>query len=224
MKINEVKINESLSLLEDFNPSVINELKKSYPHLSKVFKGGIMLGAEEEISKKIANNSSNGNLSSWNETKNQEAELRLKIAMSSLEVIVSKCDSFIPNLKKKLKRLNAIQLVSQLVIAISGASLLTILSTEISKSVNYLIGALTLTGSLLTIYIQSKSTSITPNSKSIFKIYEDLVNLHLNAEQKLSELKIYNTLSNGLSNKRLPKLIESSTELCLEVRKLMRII
>ena len=177
-----------------------------------------------EISRKINQGNYSKETSTRNLEGNQETELRLKIVMSSLEIIVSRCDIFIPNLKARLKRLNTIQLISQLVIAFSGASLLIKMSTELSMSFNYLIGGLTLIGSLLTIFIQGKSTSINPNSKSLFNIYEDLVNLHLNAEQKLSEFNIHKSLPNGLSNKKLSVLIESSNDLCLEVRKLMLII
>jgi len=260
MSINKVKINESVSLLFEFNPTLIEELKKEFPNHKSILKRGIILGEEEEklvakIRDFIANNEIKDAIEEFkhtgyfrNEIAIQEAnlkeidskyqnslidydefnkhtnkvrhallnigtkiieeselngvesdferrvlkqddettkenELRLKVVKSSLELIISKCDTFIPRLKRKLKMLNGVQLISQIVIAISGASLLTLLSTEVDKSINYLIGFLTLIGSLLTIYVQSKSIAINPNSNSVFKIYEDLVNLHIDAEQ-----------------------------------------
>ena len=200
----EIQINESLSLLEDFSPDIIDKLKDEYPNLTDTFRTGIMLGDDDMKGKK------------------EEIELRVEIIKSSLEVIISKCDSFIPKLKIRLKRLNNIQLISQIIIAISGASLLTILSSEISKSINYVVGALALIGSLLTIYVQGKSISINPNSSSLFNVYEDLVNLHINAEQKLSDLTIYSSISDGLADKKLPEILSSSNDLCVEIRKLIR--
>lgn len=290
METNEVRINESLSLLEDFNPSLIDELKKDYPNQAEIFRSGIMLGDDkktthEKIIDYISNNKlsdaivelrnngysqeevaiQNGNLidverqyrdgvinyddfkmhksrirkallditnnklvnfndSAVSEQFNKaskENELRLKIVKSSLEVIISKCNSFIPKLKTRLKRLNNIQLISQMIIAVSGASLLITLSNETNVSITYLIGTLTLICSLLTLYVQSKSVSMNPHSGSLFKIYEDLINLHISAEQKLSELIIYSSLNNGFLDERLPEILISSNELCIEIRKLI---
>lgn len=289
METNEVRINESLSLLVDFNPSLIDELKKNYPNQAEIFRSGIMLGddkktthdkiidyisndklsdaivelrnngySQEEVTiqngnlidverqyrdgvinyddfkmhksriRKALLDITNNKLVNFNDSAvseqvnraSKENELRLKIVKSSLEVIISKCNSFIPKLKTRLKRLNNIQLISQMIIAVSGASLLITLSNEANISISYLIGVLTLICSLLTLYVQSKSVSMNPHSGSLFKIYDDLVNLHINAEQKLSELVIYSSL-NEISDERLPKILSDSNELCIEIRKLI---
>lgn len=220
-----MKINESISLLLDFNPLIIDELKRDYPNHTEILKPGVILGEEEdklvekirdfiakneikdaieefkhsgyfkneiaiqeanlkEIKVQYRNNvvdydeynkfvnkiryallnigtkiikesDEKGEESEFerrilnqNDESIKENELRLKVVKSSLELIISKCESFIPKLKKRLKLLNNVQLISQTIIAISGVSLLTLLSSEEYKYMKYLVGVITLTAVL----------------------------------------------------------------------------
>lgn len=295
--INDIRINESLSLLKDFNPSLIRKIEQTYPEYKELLKSGIMLGTDDDLATQVkslvskdklleaisviketgtlsdeitlqeaaykevmvnyrdglidyeqyqrqmvrirkaliilANEITNGitdisrstpNHQTIEESIKKETELRLELVISSLRIVTEQCEKVIPQLKQKIKRLNNLQLISQIIIAISGASLLTVLNSETSKIMNLVIGFLTLSGSLLTIYVQYKSYAMDSSSKSLLVVYEEISNLYIDADHNLAELKVYGQLETEASANRLRELISNGNELCLRLRKLLNLV
>lgn len=204
-KINEqAPINEIIGLLSTFGESELSALKDQYPEYSEMLKPGLTLG-EEDI-------------------KNEVKELRIRaiICKTGLNLILGKADGLLPKIKSKLKLLNNIQFISQIIVAVSGASILIFLQEKHGDTIKLVIGALTLFAGLLSLFVQHKSGTIAMGGNSLSKVFNELTDYKLNAEHFLEELTIIEKLDFSSSKEQVSQIIQKSNEISLKMKKIIQ--
>jgi hypothetical protein len=194
-------INEVLGLINDRQPKLLDELRAKFNDHKEIIQLGQTLG---EV----------GNISV------NEIMVRAEVCMSGLKVVLSTCDSNLPLLKQRLKNLGSIQVISQVIVALSGATLLTQNQTA-HPQVKIIVGFLALSGSILTVFAQHKSGTILSNSQSIFSIYDKLVDNKFEAELLRQEIEIEIKIANEENPDKLITIISDANKICLEIRKML---
>jgi len=198
MKAN-VPVNEIVSLLEDFSPIELEKLRQNFPKQRSILSSGQILG----------------------ETNKDELKLKMELSLSGLKVILQQCKEKIPKLKSRLKKISRLQFISQLVVLISGATIISILQRGELKWLTYLSSTLVLIGSIINLYTQNISNSAY-NEKSMMNIYETLTDHFIEAEQLQKDLEFYNSLE-SLQGKEdeIPEIIKNVNKASLEIKKVL---
>jgi hypothetical protein len=203
MKKVSANINEVIGYLELADPNALETLRTEFPEYDSILQQGITLGDDKTLY-------SNPN----------EALVRGVACKTGLESVLKKCDELLPLLKRRLKTLGNVQLGSQIMIGISGASLLTQLVNTL-PSITVITGMLTLLGSILTLFVQHKSGTILNNSQSIFSFYDKLVDNKFEAEQQLLEIDLALQAYKNDNPDRLVIVVNKSNQICLDIRKII---
>jgi len=192
-------IDELIGFLNKYDNTQIALLKQKFPNHFKLFSEGVILGEEY----------------------NDELEVRAESCRIALDSIVKKCDEVIPLLKEKMKQLNVIQLFSQIIVAIGGASIFGLIQNDGFYVVKYIAASFVLIGSIINIYFQFVSNSLLPDSNSFFKDYNGVIDCSINSQKCLFEittlLKI--TQKTKEDKKELRMQIGKGNELAYELKK-----
>lgn len=194
-------INEVIGFLELVDPKRLNDLREEYPDYDRLLQQGTTLGLDKSLF-----------------ADPNEALVRGMACKAGLERVLLVCAEKLPQLKRKLKSLGNIQFGSQVVVGIGGASLLSQFGNT-QPSVQMLTGTLTLAGSLLSLFVQHKSGTILNNNQSVFSIYEKLVDNKLEADQQLLEIDLALQAFRDDNPDRLIAVINTTNQICLEIRK-----
>lgn len=200
MNNNILQINELIALIEDFSPNELNRLKKEFPNATSILRTGQHLG----------------------EGDNNLLIVKMSVCISGLNIIISKCKDLMPKMKKKIDKISTLQLISQLIVALSGAAIISTLQQEGFIWLKYISSALVLIGSLLGIYVQHISNSIY-NNNSFFSIYSALNENYLQAEQHLTDLEIFSKI-NQMDDKcieEVSQIIRNANATSIQIRKLI---
>ena len=198
---NDAPINEIIGLLYSFDESELSKLKSEFPEYSELLKPGILLG-EEEVEDEL-----------------RELKVRTAVCKTGLNLILKKSEKILPVIKSRLKLLNNVQFISQIVVAISGASILAFLQERQGEIV---IGSLALVASLLTLFVQHKSGTIALGENSLSKIFNDLTDYKLKAEHYLEELSIIEELNFSSSKDQVSQIIQKSNDISLQMKKIIQ--
>jgi hypothetical protein len=204
IKSNQPRVDEIIGFLHDVASQKIQELEAKYPQDAKLFKKGIELGDAD----KSAEN---------------ELDIRADICLKGLEAVNSKCSELIPQIKKRLSKIGKLQLANQIIVALGGASILTLLQSDGYLSLKYIGAVLVLIGSLLNIYFLHLSNTITPEGNSIFKTFDLVVSNNFDAQKIHQELTILNQVSHKTEKnvEEIKKNIERGNEICFELKKIL---
>lgn len=198
----KANINEIVGLIQVTDPKVLEKLQGQFPEYADLFQPGIILGEADETIDPT------------------EILARGTICKAGLELVLKQCNEKLPMLKRRLKRLGNVQLTSQIIVGISGASLLT-QPANANPAMNYAAGGLALLGSLLTIYSQHKSGTVLNSSQSIFSFYEKLVDNKLEAEQLLTDVGLALQVFEKSNQEKLPGIVAKGNQICMEIRKIL---
>lgn len=198
MKAN-IPVNEIVSLLEDYLPNELVKLRQNFPNQRSILSSGQILG----------------------ETNTDELKLKMELSLSGLKAILQQCKEKIPKIKSRLKNISRLQFVSQLMVLISGATIISILQEGELLWVKYVSSILVLIGSIVNLYTQHISNSAY-NEKSMINIYESLTEHYIEAEQLQKDLEFYNRLE-SLEDKEdeVVEIINSVNEASLELKKVL---
>ncbi len=192
-----------LGLIKSTDPQKLEDLCRQFPGYEHIFTPQIHFGQET------------ASIFNLNELLVLGSMCRL-----GLETVLKKCEETMPVLKKRLKNLGNIQLGSQMVVALSGASLLSQASNAM-PGLLYITGLLTLSGTLLNLVIQHRSGTILNNNQSIFSLYDKLVDHKLEAEQQLIELDLALKVLDEHRLERLAGIVSAGNTVCLEIKKVL---
>ena len=212
--------NEIVGLLKTYAPEKLGDLRKRFPSLESFLEEGITMGDVQVIERLESTEEISSKGVERSVTKNEEIQFRLDLCKEGLESILVLCDQFVPKLRKKLLRLKNTQLISQVLIAISGASIIAMLGKE-NSTFNLIAASLAIIGSLLTIFIQHQSTGIGEKSQNLSNYFTQLVALKTKAERQLLEIKIHKKFNDNADHKELTTLVNESNSLCEDVREIL---
>lgn len=202
--MNATEINEIIGLLAYANPESLERLRQQFPQHIDTLEPGITLGTEI--------NATNANA--------DEALVRGLACQAGLQTVIFKCDELIPTLKRKLKTLGNLQLSSQIIIGVSGASVVSQIGVT-APAFMLLTGYLSLIGSLTTLFVQYKSGLVNNNQQSLFNLYDKLVDYRLDAEQQLFEVNIAIQVLKENNFERLFSVLAKANQTCLDIRKIL---
>ena len=121
------------------------------------------------------------------ETENVKVKFELDVSKKFLSNALDTVNKTIPKQKKILKRYNNIQLVSQIIICISSASIFAVLQIEESGLLKYIIPSLTLVSSLLTLYANNRYSLLTMGEDNLNVTIGELAALKAEAELLLMQ-------------------------------------
>ncbi|WP_298541892.1 hypothetical protein [uncultured Aquimarina sp.] len=205
IKVNQhAPINEIVGLLNAYSQSELSSIQEEFPEYEKFLKPGIIMGEDEASEDEI-----------------KELKIRTKVCKTGLNLIIQKSAEFLPKVKSRLKLLNSVQFISQIVIAITGASIMVFLQEKHGESVKIIIGCLTLIAAILTLYVQHKSGTIGLGENSLSKIFNDLTDSKLTAEHYLQELKIIEELNFSSSVEEVSQIIKKSNDISSDMKKII---
>jgi hypothetical protein len=196
------KVNEVINFMDSFSPDRISKLKTQFPEHKNILKGGILQGEE---------------------TVYPFSDLLVKgsICLEGMDEVINQCSAKKPKIRHRLKNLVNVQLVTQIIIAISGASIVTTLSNKLNNNLSIYAGILAFIGALLTIYIQFKTGILGQNSKNVFQLYDVLVTNNLKAESSKKDLVFLLKINNSNTYNDLDELIKNCNNLCFETRRVL---
>lgn len=200
----DAPINEIIGLLHSFDESELSKLRNEFPEYAELLKPGITLG-EEEVKDEL-----------------RELKVRATVCKTGLNLILRKSEKILPEIKSRLKLLNNVQFISQIVVAISGASILVFLQEKHGETIKIVIGSLTLIAALLTLFVQHKSGTIALGENSLSKIFNDLTDYKLNAEHFLEELRIIEELNFSSSTEQVSQIVQKSNDISLQMKKIIQ--
>jgi len=197
-------INEIIGLLHSYDESELSRLRDEFPEYAELLKPGITLG-EEEVKDEL-----------------RELKVRALVCKTGLNLIFKESEKILPKIKSRLKLLNNIQFVSQIVVAISGASLIAFLQEKHGETIKMVFGSLTLISALLTLFVQHKSGTIASGQNSLSKIFNELMDYKLNAEHFLEELRIIEDLNFSSTTEYVSQIIQKSNDISLQMKKIIQ--
>ncbi len=200
MPSEKVFTNELIGFLKQYDKVELEQLAAKYPQYGGQLVEGITLGDE------IAVRSTSDILM-----------FRLELCKKGLESVIKESEKVIPQLKRKLRRLKNVQFYSQVLVAVSSASILVMLGKS-NAIFNMVAAGLALLGSLLSIYVQTQSNGIGDRSQSISKAYTQLVESDIKAQKLLTEVKILHQFQDFSEIEAIHQLINDSNTICEEVR------
>ncbi len=206
MTAKQPDISSIIALLYETAPEALGKLQDQYPEHRKLLRPGKTLGTNQEI------DNHNGIV--------DETRVRVDLCRSALQIVLVRCEECLPRLKKRLKSLGIAQLISQIIISITGASLV-VKSAQTSPLVNNIIGGLVIVSSLLAIFIQYRTGTLVDHSQSIFSYYDQLVDTQLTAEQHLNELEVIVRTGNTTDHARIDSEIVAANGICLSIKKIL---
>lgn len=198
--MSNLPINEIVSLIEDYAPNELIRIKKDFPNNEKLLQVGQTLGEGDD----------------------RTLIVKMSVCTSGLRIIIEKCKELMPKIKRQIDRIYKLQLVSQIVVALSGAAIISTLQQDGFGWLKYLSSILVLIGSIIGIYVQHTSNSIYNNS-SLFSIYSNLNENYLQAEQHLLDLEIMSQLStiSETSKNELKQIIQNANTTSIQIRKII---
>lgn len=174
-KFTAAPIDESIGLLNKINANALTEIKNKNPKFSSILELGV-IGGEKEIN-------------------NEELKLRVEVSKIVLEETLKQTkEKYLPLLRAKLKRLQTIEMYSQIIIAISSTTVVGLLS-QASEEYNYMDAAsiaaiFSLIGAILTIILKQNSGEWAMNNQNTAGSFNSLVNHRIKAEEILREMNV----------------------------------
>jgi hypothetical protein len=151
-------------------------------------------------------------------TREEDAALRVKVALVGLEEALSVSAATLPGLRSRLARAQTWSFVGQLLSMIGGASVLATLALDAAKTATYSAGILALLGSTATLFAQHLDGTLHPAMGKLVDIYRDL------ADHRVEAAQIRTALSIAIASERLVDALEAvprANDLCLQMGKLI---
>lgn len=168
-------IDESVGLLNIMNSDLLDDIRDKNPDYRDILETGVIAG-EADIS-------------------SEELKLRAELCMTTItETLKKSKEQYLPSLSKKLKRLQKIELWSQLIIVISSSAVLVLLLKEAEnpglKWGAYIGASLSTIGALLTVFLKRNSGGWSFNNQNVATAFDKLVSLRIEAEEILRQLNV----------------------------------
>ena len=168
------QINEMIYALEKLNPHKLTLIRQQNPRHSELLQSGVTLGNEE------------------NNDVRTEILIKAEICKASNSEILKKCDTEFPIIKRRIKNYRKLNLLSQIISAISSAGIVSTFLTANypnQTKVGLIMGLIGLTSSLIPIANEYLITGI--NNKKINEAFVDLVKYRLEIESTDKDLEYF---------------------------------
>ena len=168
-------INESVGLLNKLNNKALDEIRKKHPDFISIL--------EPEV------------VQDKNRVPHSELAIRVEVCKIALEETLKQTkDIYLPLLRKKLSRLQRIEVLTQIIIVISSSTVFGLLTQDLEQSgflyVAYIGAGLSLVGALLTIILKQNSGEWSMNNQNVAGLFNSLINNRIKAEEILRELNV----------------------------------
>lgn len=186
-------IDEIVGLLDKHAPGILQEIREKYPEQADLLEAGLIAGTETT----------------------QQLQVRIETCLLGLKTAMHVCEKLLPKSKQKLKRASKLRFSSELVTAISGASIFTVLAVEAPKTARYAVAALALVGTLLALTTQYIGGALHPSAGNLFDQYKELIDCHVEAKQIHNELELWN--KTGIEGFSEVELITKGNAICRRI-------
>ncbi len=201
-KFTSAPIDESIGLLNRINKSALDAIRSKHPEFSSILEQGV-IGGEKEIN-------------------NDELTVRAEVCKVALEETLNQSkNKYLPHLQNKLKKLQKIELWSQIIIVVSSSTVFGLLTQDLGNSgflfTAYIAAGLSLIGAILTIILKQNSGEWSNNNQNIASSYTSLVNFRIKAEELFREINILTQFTENNSEK-LSVVINDCNDVNREIR------
>ncbi|AEV31033.1 hypothetical protein Oweho_0006 [Owenweeksia hongkongensis DSM 17368] len=197
-------VNEIVGLLQTHNESELDLLRQRYPGFLEILKPGLPMGDNENQL-----------------DTEKELEMRATVCEAGLNLVFEKAGNLLPLLKGRLKKLNGVQFISQILVLLSGTTILAYFKEDHEKIVSMIVGFFTLSAGILSLYVQRKSGTIISESGGITKVYNELTDYQLKAEIYLNELKILREINWSKPNEQVMQIITEANLISSEMNRII---
>lgn len=198
-------IDESIGLLNKINLTALNIIREKHPEFSSILELGV-IGGEKEL-----------NIN--------ELSVKIEVCKVALEETLKQSkDKYFPLLRAKLRKLQKIELWSQIIIVVSSSTVFGLLTQDLEKNgflyVAYIAAILSLIGALLTIILKQNSGEWSMNNQNIANSYNSLVNFRIQAEEVLRDINVMSQFINTNTDELLVA-IKKCNDVNREIRKII---
>lgn len=204
MQIDKPAVNEIVNLLHDHNQIELSKLANTYPQYEKIVTQKTISGTD-------------------NQCEENELKFRAELCKEGLKTLISKSQLLIPQIKKKIKWFKNLQLISQVIVAVSSSSLLLILQTNLAdnKIAETVVASLTLFASVLSLILKNRFEANILGNFSLSKIYEKLIEYKIASEHNIQELTLFIKLNLFSTGSRISKIIKNTNNDMIDFQKLL---
>jgi|SRR5579871_2507716 len=185
-------IDEIVGLLADYSPDTLETLRKSFPTYQDLLAVGMMAGEVDEA-----------------------MHVRLSTAKVLLEKLADACNKALEQTRRKIRLAHHIQIVGDIVAAISTASIISLVAKDAPKPATYLAAMLSLIG-LLCPKLVKFVYPVNTDTKEVFELYKKLIKCQNDAEQLVPEVNA--CLQSDKNRDTCNKTIKSVNLLAAEIR------
>jgi len=127
------------------------------------------------------------------------------------------CEQSIPEIRRRLKRANALRFASEVLTVLAGASIFTVLAMDFGNIVRYIVAFFALLGSLVALAASFVGGTFHSSGGSLFDYYKELIDCQIDAKRILQELEIWKR--SDLTDPSIDAAIKQSNEICSRILK-----
>lgn len=203
------EIRDLIFLLEKYDTRSLNDLRRQYPRYRAYLEpDGVALVAKANVT-------------------SDEYRFRLNVCKKGLEGALSSASLALPQLVEKLKRLRNLELINQIIIFISGATILSMVRKDLGNSYNwvkYIAPSLVLISSVITIIVKNRSVSFFSGNQNLYQLVSSLGILMNTANYLTQDIDIIQEIDSRLGSfdvENAKRLIGQSNTLAKEIMLLL---
>jgi len=185
-------IDEIVGLLNRHRPGALAELRNRYPNQTDLLRVGTIAGETE------------GGI-----------DIRVNTAIVGLSTAIEICNERIPAIRDRIAMAQRWQFTGQAFSLVGGASIFAAISADFPKLAQYGVAALTLLGSLASLYAQYNSGAMQGSAKNLIQINEQLIDSRFEALQTKQELELTAQATGEVAAKS--KLIRRANAICFTI-------
>ncbi|WP_397445967.1 hypothetical protein [Polaribacter sp. R77954] len=198
-------IDESVGILNKLNSNALEEFRNQNPEFSEILELGV-IGGESQMSL-------------------DELKIRIKVSQISLQETLKETKiKYLPYFRKKIKRLQTLELWSQIIVVVTSSTTIGLLSTnkefDGKEIVTIVSAVLSLLGAIFSVSVNLNTGKSETGKKNVSKMFNDLITHRIEAEETLREINIKSNFITE-NESELIKLIESCNKTNRDIRTII---
>ncbi|MEL6624663.1 MAG: hypothetical protein AAFO96_07535 [Bacteroidota bacterium] len=208
------RTNEVIGFLQLHAQQDLDNLRAEFPELRNLLEVGVEMGEPvQQLDKQL---DARGELA----PEARKVLMYAKLTEKALGEMLIKADQMTVKLRRRIKRAQNVQFVSQIVVAIGGATLLSDIGKE-EDWVKYAAGAAALVGSILTLVVQRLQVGTFSGGNNLTSVYDDLIELKVEAQQLQTQLKVSLEFVEETEQwKELEKILNATNDITSDIQTL----
>ncbi|MEL6135713.1 MAG: hypothetical protein AAFR59_20330, partial [Bacteroidota bacterium] len=183
------RTNEIIGFLQAHSPDELAALQNEFSDFRHLLSVGVEMGEAKDVVNRLDIDKLQTRNIPTPGPQARKVLMYAKLTEKALAEALVKAGELMQKLRVRIKRARNVQLISQIIVALGGASLFTDIGKQ-TDWVKYAAGGTALIGSILTLVVQRLEVGTFSGGSSMASIYDDLVELRVQAQQQKRELEV----------------------------------